>query len=556
MSSSEILFAEATVDLTSLNQSLSIEFGCQLVHCTVNIGTSLDPFLLGSDANDIELSFLDGLRASSGSTDPVIPKRLYVRESMRRIFGLFSTDANRASPRTRTVLVGSSGVGLSVLFFLAALHRSRSTSTMYFHSSYTTGEYIAVFLMCPGHGGEVNVLFTKNLSMLNANTSKRNLSAMQRLLVDQLKIERKKYFAFVDGPRHDDRFNVLDWKYDYFCTQGGHPPFRLSERPWSRLWVLDGWTEEEAIRGLATHGYGEDVAKEAYFLCGGSIRDMLQASTPEGYQQVRKSLDHAISLFVPNTLQIALVSSMRSQDSRDRVLTMFQASNLGISDLMIVVQWVDSGYAMGCLHKQLGLAEFFNNYVQNQWWFEEKTIPSFLFEHLIHSWFENKKPGSIVNVYWSREAGLTGLSKRNIYWIPRVVIPVNGAVAIVPIVNAAVIIDDTLHVLQITADTNYRVDFEALQACVEPIQGNFHLKFVVIYVLVPYKAKQSPRPKRVMLGKHSKHFCERHHINVRNVAGVDASLQRLASSIQTGNHGIAATVSGMARTILARVHRV
>jgi hypothetical protein len=50
---------------------------------------------------------------------------------------------------------------------------------MYFRSSYATGEYMTVFLMCPGDGGEVNVLFTKNLSMLNANTSKRNLSAMQ-----------------------------------------------------------------------------------------------------------------------------------------------------------------------------------------------------------------------------------------------------------------------------------------------------------------------------------------------------------------------------------------
>jgi hypothetical protein len=116
----------------------------------------------------------------------------------------------------------------------------------------------------------------------------------------------------------------------------------------------------------------------------------------------------------------------------------------------------------------------------------------------------------------------------------------------------------TLHVLQITADTNYHVAYEAMQACVEPIQGKFHLKFVVIYVLVPYKGKQSPQPKRVMLhqGQHSKYFCERHHVNVRSVASVDASLQRLASSIQTGNHGIAATVSGMARTILARVHRV
>jgi hypothetical protein len=101
---------------------------------------------------------------------------------------------------------------------------------------------------------------------------------------------------------------------------------------------LDGWTVEEAIRGLATHGYDEDVAKEAYFLCGGNIRDMLQASTPEGYQLVRKSLDHAISLFVPNALQIALVSSMRSQDSRDRVLTMFQAGNLDTSDLMGILQ--------------------------------------------------------------------------------------------------------------------------------------------------------------------------------------------------------------------------
>jgi hypothetical protein len=340
MTRKEILFAEAKVDLASLNQSLSIELGCRLAHCAVNIGTSLDPFLPGSDTNEIELAFLDGLRASTGSADPYLPQTLYVRESMRQILGLFFRDADHGvTPRTtRTVLVGSSGVGLSVLFFLAALYRSRTTSTMYFHSSHAAGENIAVFLMCPGDGGEVNVLFTRSLSMLNVNTSKRDLSSIQQLLEDQLQIERRNYFAFVDGPRHDDCFNVLDWTYDYFCTPGGHPPFRSEEEEGSRLWVLDGWTEEEAIRGLATHGYGEDAAKEAYFLCGGSIRDMLQASTPEGYQEVRKSLDHAITLFVANELQITLVSSMRSQDCRDQVLTMFQASNWGDSDVMIVVQ--------------------------------------------------------------------------------------------------------------------------------------------------------------------------------------------------------------------------
>jgi hypothetical protein len=538
MTSSEIHFAEATVDLASLNQSLSIEFGCQLVHCVVNIGTSLDPLLPGSHTNNIALSFLDGLRASSGSTDPVIPQRLYVRESMRRIFGRFSTDANGVEPcTTRTVLVGSSGVGLSVLFFLAALCRSRTTSTLYFHSSYATGEYIAVFLMCPGPGGEVNVLFTRSLSMLNAKTAEqRDLSSIQRLLY-QHQISRDKYFAFVDGSRHDDCAMVFN-RYDYFCTPGGHPLFRSSEERSSRFWLLDGWTEEEAIHGLAIYGCGEDEAKEAYFLCGGNIRDMLLATTPEGYQEVRRSLDHAISLFVANQLQIAFFARERSADSRDRVLTMFQANTCGnLHALIRGVQWVDSGYAMYCLRKHLGLAGLLSQYTQCQWAREER-IASFCFEHLVHSWFDFTKQGPISNVYWSRETGLTGLHEPNIYWIPRVVIPVKGPVATAPLVNAAVVVDETLYVMQTTVDTNCRVDFEALRTCVvEPIHVTLHLKFVVIYVLVPWEAERSPPPKEVTPApwcrKRSRpcsitYVCERHHVHVTNVDSMGDSLRKLA----------------------------
>jgi hypothetical protein len=109
-------------DLAGLNDVLFESYNFRLEHCVVNIGTSLDP--LTSLENDrINLSFLNGLKGSPALADSFIPDDIYVRESMREIFALFVKDAVDLSV-VPTLLVGSSGIGKSVLFFLAALYHS------------------------------------------------------------------------------------------------------------------------------------------------------------------------------------------------------------------------------------------------------------------------------------------------------------------------------------------------------------------------------------------------------------------------------------------------
>jgi hypothetical protein len=61
---------------------------------------------------------------------------------------------------------------------------------------------------------------------------------------------------------------------------------------------LDAWAEAEAVDGLVNYGHREVTAKDAYWLCGGNIRDMIAACTPEGYNDKKVSIDSAVSVFV------------------------------------------------------------------------------------------------------------------------------------------------------------------------------------------------------------------------------------------------------------------
>jgi hypothetical protein len=65
----------------------------------------------------------DGTESMVEGKEQFLPNRIYVRNNVRKIFGLFLNDVGMVEPRTRpTVLIGSPGVGKSVLFFLAAMY--------------------------------------------------------------------------------------------------------------------------------------------------------------------------------------------------------------------------------------------------------------------------------------------------------------------------------------------------------------------------------------------------------------------------------------------------
>jgi hypothetical protein len=88
------------------------------------------------------------------------------------------------------------------------------------------------------------------------------------------------------------------------------------------MWVLDAWSEDEATSVLQKMGNDKEKADRAYWLCGGSIRDMLFATTLEGYKTLENTITQNFSYFVKGE-ELAVESSERSAGSRDRFRRMF-----------------------------------------------------------------------------------------------------------------------------------------------------------------------------------------------------------------------------------------
>jgi hypothetical protein len=65
------------------------------------------------------------------------PIAIYVRDCMRLLFGLFREDVKKTPGRPRDVaystgLIGSPGVGNSILFFLAGLFQAQTSKIVYY----------------------------------------------------------------------------------------------------------------------------------------------------------------------------------------------------------------------------------------------------------------------------------------------------------------------------------------------------------------------------------------------------------------------------------------
>ncbi len=106
----------------------------------------------------MDLDFLNPLRLPEHE-DSFIPTKIYIRKCMKQIFGWFCEDTRgkRRKPRAlQTVLIGSPGVGKSVLFFLAALYQAQSSYTIYYRRTTNESDF-SVFLMMPYQKNVVRV---------------------------------------------------------------------------------------------------------------------------------------------------------------------------------------------------------------------------------------------------------------------------------------------------------------------------------------------------------------------------------------------------------------
>jgi hypothetical protein len=75
---------------------------------------------LTTEGECIDLGFLAPMLATAGSRDMFFPKSIYVRKEMCEVFKeLIKSDRKR-----KQIMIGSPGVGKSILLFLVALYRT------------------------------------------------------------------------------------------------------------------------------------------------------------------------------------------------------------------------------------------------------------------------------------------------------------------------------------------------------------------------------------------------------------------------------------------------
>jgi hypothetical protein len=401
-------------------------------------------------SNVLDMSFLKNLHNEFGVRDSFIPtESIYIRDCMRRIFRQFDMRDER---NQRTVLLGSPGVGKSVLTFLAALSKARRERIMFFRMAQES-VLVSVFLMWgdPHNVNMVNVIFTRQIPKHKVT----DLTSLCNMLEALFSLHRNDYLAFVDGPVHSDRLNTLNESYNFFCTSAGHPPFRNSDVR-SQRWILDGWTLEEA--GAASGR--TDSVNDAYNLCGGNIRDIIRACTGS-FDMIRQDLTaRASRVFEENVItKIAFKNHVRGQDLQggvsDRLLTMFRDKSCVIDEQMLAIQYIDSEYILNYLVQRLGMSVFMDGFRQSIDVRDRTMQGLYYYEKVVQSWWitNSAQIAGVDRVVRSTESGAESvcqLDAAGVYWIPS--IPNFGDI------DAAVVCNGTLHAFQYTIRRTRKFD--------------------------------------------------------------------------------------------------
>jgi hypothetical protein len=451
------------------------KYNCEFRECTIPAGTiqeSLLP-LLQVGGRAIDLSFLADLRSTPD--DPFLCSgRLYVRDCMRFVFGLLHEDATAHRPRrppsnrSAAVLIGSPGVGKSILLFLAALHQAMSSPVVYYRK--TRDELVSVFVMTPPDESDdlkmVRVWFTRDM---DSTTLPQGLKSVAHDLIRSGIVDRKVFYTFIDGPTLPRANNTaqtqdtIDGNFDYFCTSGGFRGF-ADEQMEKRLWVLDGWNLDDAVAALSLRGESEENAEAVFALCGGCIRSMIRATIDA--DEVEAKLNGSIDELGKQAVALAATSTKRSSDPDhpDRLRIMFEqrgtASASTRKKYMRAYQVVDSRHALQRLCAEVDMGPFREAYALTRI-NELGTGQGVFFEHIIHQFAKNK---TMVNMEsdpvkafdkvcfssGTNRGCVEQLSSPNLYWVPS-----NHNF---PNVDSALVTNRTLYAFQMTISGTHKFD--------------------------------------------------------------------------------------------------
>ena len=202
-------------------------------------------------------------------------------------------------------------------------------------------------------------------------------------------IPRDDYYAYINGPCHDDEENTFDGRYDYLCTSGGFRYYK-NEEYGKRCWILDGWKRGDAVPALEMYGFTKKQADEAYDLCGGNIRTMLEVCQ-EGRAKVEKRLKYLLLRFDLSKLELVAFDCTRQVGGPETLRTMFQSSRLRSKEIMSPIQIVDSTFLMKEIQSELDINNLIAGYNPVKH-LRMVSAQAAYFDAIVHQWVAKNRP--------------------------------------------------------------------------------------------------------------------------------------------------------------------
>jgi hypothetical protein len=428
-------------------------------------GKSLDSFLRRVGSR-FDLDFLEPILAAPALED-FIPNNqqsvtqssgIYVRREMVDVF----TELVRPDRKQRQVLIGSPGVGKSLLLFVVALYRAfcEEKSVLYIRKTKTSQELTSVFFMTK-KDDKLEIRYNRTLS---EDWTVGNL--MEKVLEEcaaippqesRVKVLEDKVLLFLDGLHEGDA--ELRGPHHYLATSGGHDSIVGESAIKATLVVLGGWQKaplgmaldltsnvltrkkipaateaaatqddmamlapdagvklltEEELDAAYTHEALEDI----FFHAGGRIREaFLYAKDMDTWRCEKKAVIDKMS---KAQVVLSLIETKGSGDpkSPDRIRTMFRNDDHYFGSAL---QIVDSQYFVRLLQDRVELDQYYNAYVHAK----NRGLSSAAgchFEELLHRVFQYlpKPIEGLVQSTGTGPEGVSELSKYSLYWIPSI----------------------------------------------------------------------------------------------------------------------------------------
>lgn len=406
-----------------------------------------------------ELIHLDCLKPICTEHEEFFPETLYVRKEMCEVFG----ELTKSDRKQQQILIGSPGVGKSVLLFLVALYRvlSDGIPAIFVRKPKNAQELTSVFYMKKLDNSSIRFFYDRNVErrVTVYDAFSFILSKYENIHTKAVvPIRDDAFLLYIDGLHEGDA--ELGDPHHYLSTSGGHDAPQGEFARKASLVVLGGWSEASLEAGLEKLSInlldseiypdlndggekgesnqpgaedakmadgdddgGEDAKKksilnEIFYHTGGRIREVFDyVKNPIVWKREKKAM---IGKIKKQDALLSIVETKGSGDknSPDRVRTMFRN---GDPDFFgDCLQIVDSQFYAQFLRDRCSLEDYYNAYVH-----AKKAGLSGAagchFEELLHRLFF-KCPRPVAGFVQSVGKGSEGIDQmeNDAYWVPSI----------------------------------------------------------------------------------------------------------------------------------------